>query len=104
MCFSLISDTKKSYCPKCHPYIAGCIVVVIFLFTMYHANDIKLFTKSLFRQNPDPSDSSVTSTNKHPKFKAAAYTNDDSTVNSAEHKEKLSILLMLTLTTLPHIF
>lgn len=37
------ADSKKSYFPKCHPYMAGCVVVLIFLFTVYHRKQIESF-------------------------------------------------------------
>lgn len=100
--FLLILDTNKS-CLKCHPYVAGCFVVVIFLFTVYHANDIKHFVTSIFQTNSDPSDSPV---DRKSKFIATAdYQTDNNTTtiaNSVIRLQELPILL-LTLTTLPNI-
>lgn len=30
-------------CPKCHPWVAWAVVIVIFLFSHYHSDDIKRF-------------------------------------------------------------
>lgn len=46
--FSPFTDSRKSYFPKCHPYIAGCIVVLLFLFTVYHRKQIESFFTSIF--------------------------------------------------------
>lgn len=34
-------------CPKINPFVAYCIVVIIFLFTYYHRNDINTFITSI---------------------------------------------------------
>lgn len=64
--FFCFSDTKKSYCPKCHPYIAGCIVVLIFLFTVYHRKQIESFFTSIFLNDASHNgyqSTNITSTN-----------------------------------------
>lgn len=96
-----ISDTERSYCPKCHPYIAGCIVVVIILFTMYHANDIKTFAKTIFGTDSNQSDPSIAASKQYRQFNVSNL-DDISTANAAMHFNTLSILL-LTLTMLPTI-
>lgn len=51
------SDTMTtSLFPKCHPYVAGCVVVVLFLFSIYHAKDINKFVNSLFYPNFNKTD------------------------------------------------
>lgn len=30
-------------CPKCHPYVAGCVVIVMFLFKYFHGDEIATF-------------------------------------------------------------
>lgn len=96
--FRQISDRERSFCPKCHPYIAGCIVVVIFLFTMYHADDIKSFTQSIFRADSSPSKPSIATSKQ---FNTSNF-NDTSNANAVVHFQTLSMLL-LTLTMLPTI-
>lgn len=72
------SDSKKSYCPKCHPYIAGCIVVLIFLFTVYHRKQIESFFTPIFFDDNDASHNgtnitsaaTVTTTTKSSRFSA----------------------------------
>lgn len=89
-------DSNKSFFPKCHPYMAGCIVVVIFLFSIYHANDIKLFVTSIFN---NASISTVETKTQHPK--TAAITHNFIT-NGATQPNGICFF-MVTLMMLPHL-
>lgn len=46
-----ISSTLKNKLPlrflKCHPYWAGCFIIVIILFCVYHKNDIANFNTNV---------------------------------------------------------
>lgn len=42
------SDGHLFSCPKINPYVAYCIVIIIFLFTYYQRNDINTFITSMF--------------------------------------------------------
>lgn len=48
--------SKKTGCMdrlKCHPCVAGCVVIVIMLFSWYHGNNVKQFLNNLFNMTDE---------------------------------------------------
>lgn len=100
--FLFISDRSKSRCPECHPCIAGCVVVTLILFSIYHADSIKAFASSIFHDKSNAFDSGPATESIKQHLKVIDHTETEFAANDADQNYRLSILL-ISLAMLPMI-